>query len=62
MKELESPICEAVRQVAENEDARTYIEVESAPWFHPPKKVDGDEPLVFDLSQIAETLRRNGLV
>jgi hypothetical protein len=63
MKELDSPICEAVRQVAENEDAREYVETEPEyPWFNPPAHVEGDEPLVFDVSTIAETLRRSGLV
>jgi hypothetical protein len=63
MKELDSPICEAVRQVAEDADAREYVEVVPAtPWFNPPQNVEGDEPLVFDPSEIAETLRRSGLV
>lgn len=62
MKELESPICEAMRQVAEDEDAREYVEEESTPWFEAQQELDGDEPLSFEVSQIAETLRRNGLV
>ncbi|MFT3842079.1 MAG: hypothetical protein QM723_34125 [Myxococcaceae bacterium] len=62
MKELESPICEAMKQVAENEDAREYVESESAPWFKTPVEVEGDEPLTFELSRITDTLRRNGLV
>ena len=62
MKELESPICEAMKQVAENADAREYTEVETPAWFNPPAEIEGDEPLSFELSQIHETLRRNGLV
>ncbi len=62
MRELESPICEALRRVAEDEDAREYVEAEPKPWLEPAKYVDGDEPLVFDVSEIAETLRRSGLV
>lgn len=62
MKELESPICEAMKQVAENEDAREYVESEPQPWFATPIEIDADEPLSFEVSQIAETLRRNGLV
>jgi hypothetical protein len=54
MKELESPICEAVRRVAE-QDAHEYVEVaDQNPWFHPPKQVHGDEPLTVDAEQIAQ--------
>ncbi len=62
MKERESPICEAVRRVAENEQAREYVEAEGPSWFRSAKGADEDEPLVFDLSEVAESLRRSGLV